>query len=97
MGGHQLLEVALGSFGRNRWVRLCDGVSTVEGFFFFFNGHGLGFMEVDGFHSILWAAVGRLVMVDSGNMVVNLSWCWICREITMVDQMIVMENNRFCL
>jgi hypothetical protein len=30
-------------------------------------------MEVDGFHSILWAAVGRFVMVDSGNLVVILA------------------------
>ena len=42
MGGCQLLEVALGLFGRPRWVRLCDCVSIVEGFFFLFEQSWFG-------------------------------------------------------
>jgi hypothetical protein len=61
---------SLNSVGWARWVRLCGDVLNVEGFFFFFfsfsNDHGLGHREVVGFHNVLWATVGRFVMVGNG-------------------------------
>lgn len=36
------------------------------------NGHGLGCMEVVRFHSVLWAAVGRFMIGDSGSVGVIL-------------------------
>jgi hypothetical protein len=42
-------------------------------------------MEVVGFHNVLWVAVGRFVMMDSGGVGVIL--------VMVLDRTIVMENN----
>ncbi len=51
-------------------------------------------MEVVGFHNVLWATVGRFVMVNSGSGGVILVIVLDLLGITVVDRMIVMENNQ---